>query len=121
MLRFTRSECNEPVLNYNVHQYTFKKTRQTNNHVEGLNAQMNSIFPIHPHIYNFIQCLHHEHQFQHHRAVESLFNVCKQKKISENIDSMLEFGLKEYTDGNLNSMELAIKCRECVKMKFVIK
>jgi hypothetical protein len=86
---------------------------------------MNSIFRIHPHphrhIYNFIQCLHHEHEFQHHRAKESFFNVRKGKKIIENIDSMLAFHLKEYVTDNLNSMKLAIKYGECVKMKFVIK
>ncbi len=82
---------------------------------------MNSIFPMHPHIFNFIQCLCQEREFQHHRAEESLFNVRKRKKISENIDSMLEFHLKEYADGKLTSMELAIKCGECVKMKFVVK
>ena len=89
--------------------------------MEGLNRRMNSIFPIHPHIFNFIQCLRHEHEFQHHRAEESLFNVRKRKKISENIDSMLQFHLKQNIDGDLNSMELAIKCGECVKMKYIIK
>ena len=94
---------------------------RTNNHVEGLNRRINSIFPIHPHIFNFIQCLRHEHEFHHHRAEESLFNVRKRKKISENIDSMLQFNLKQYDDGNLTSMELAIKCGESVKMKYNIK
>ena len=36
-----------------------------------LNRRMNSIFPIHPHIFNFITCLRHEHEFQHHRTEKS--------------------------------------------------
>jgi hypothetical protein len=94
---------------------------RTNNHVEGLNRRMNSIFPLHPHIFNFIQHLRQEHEFQHHRSEESLFHIRKRKKLSEDIDAMLKFHLKQYEDGQLTSMELAIKCGECVKMKFIIK
>jgi len=106
---------------WKFHQEIIERLPRTNNHVEGFNKRINSIFPTHPHIFNFIQCLRQEHEFQHHRAEESLLQVRKRKKISENIDSMLEFHLKEYADGNLTSMELAIKCRECVKVKFIIK
>ncbi len=42
----------------------------------------------------------------------------KTEKISEHIDSILEFVLKEYAGGKLTDMKLAIKCRESVKIKF---
>ena len=51
---------------------------------------MNSIFPIHRHIFNFMMCLCHEHEFQHHRAEEFMFNIRKRRKINENIDVMFE-------------------------------
>jgi hypothetical protein len=41
--------------------------------LEEFNRRMNSIFPTHPHIYNFIKCLGEEHEFQHHRVEESLY------------------------------------------------
>jgi hypothetical protein len=106
---------------WDFHQEIIERLPRTNNHVEAFNKRINSNFLTHRHIFNFIQCLRQEHQFQHHRAIESLFQVHKRKKNSENIDSMLEFHLKEYADGNLTNMELAIKCGECVKMKFIIK
>ncbi|CAF4710724.1 unnamed protein product, partial [Rotaria sp. Silwood2] len=105
---------------WNVHSEIVERFPRTNNHVEAFNKRMNSIFPTHPHIFNFIQCLRQEHEFQHHRAEESLFNVRKRKKISENIDSMLLFHLQQYTDGDLTATELAIKCGESVKKNCTI-
>ncbi|CAF4181704.1 unnamed protein product, partial [Rotaria sordida] len=95
---------------WNMHSEIIERVPRTNNHVEAFNKRMNSVFPTHPHIFNFIQCLRQEHEHQHHRAEESLFNVHKRKKISENIDSMLLFHLQQYSDGNLTAMEIAIKC-----------
>ena len=94
---------------------------RTNNHLERLNRRMNSIFPIHPHILNFITCLSHEHEFHHHRAEESMFNIRKRRKINENIDIMLEFHLNEFKNGRLSNMDLAIKLGETAKMKHIIK
>ncbi len=50
-----------------------------------------------------------------------MFNTRKLRKVNENIDSILEFHLEQYTNGNLTNMELAIKCGESVKMKYIIK
>ena len=82
---------------------------------------MNSIFPICPQIFNFITCLHHEHEFQHHRAEESMFNIRKRRKVNENVDVMLEFHLNEFENDRLSNMDLAIKLGETVKIKHIIK
>ena len=39
-----------------------------NNHVEGYNRRMKTVFPIHPHIQEFILLLQAEHVFQQHQA-----------------------------------------------------
>ena len=106
---------------WNFYNEIIQRLPRTNNHVEGLNRRMNSIFPIHPHIFNFITCLRHEHEFQYHRAEESMFNVRKRRKINENIDVMLEFHLYEFENGRLSNMDFAIKLGETVKMKHIIK
>ena len=103
---------------WNFYNEIIQRLPRRNNHVERLNRRMNSIFPIHRHIFNFITCLRHEHEFQHHRAEESMFNIRKRRKINENIDVMLEFHLNEFENGN---MDLAIKLGETVKMKHTIK
>ena len=102
---------------WNFYNEIMQRLLTANNHVEGLNRRMNSIFPIHPHIFNFITCLRHEHEFQHHRAEESMFNIRKRRKINENIDVMLEFHLNEFENSPLSNMDLATKLGEAVKMK----
>jgi hypothetical protein len=74
---------------WNVYFQIIERYPRTNNHIEGLHRRINSVFPIHPRIFNFIKCLREEHEFQHHRAEESLFQVRKRKKVSEDIDSKL--------------------------------
>ena len=48
---------------WNFYNKIIQRLPRTNNHVEGLNRRMNSIFPIHPHIFKFITCLRHEMNF----------------------------------------------------------
>ncbi len=61
---------------------------------------------------NFIQSLF---------AKQSLYNAWKWKKITENIDSILDLYLKEYAEDNLTSMEPTIKYGEYVKINHFIK
>ena len=82
---------------------------------------MNSMFPIHPHIFNFILCLCQDQGYQHRRAEESLFSVCKRKKINEIIDSMLLFHHLQYSEGNFTAMELTFECGQSVKINYIIK
>jgi len=42
---------------WNVYHEIIARYPRTNNHVEGFNRRMNSVFPTHPHIFTFIKCL----------------------------------------------------------------
>ena len=42
---------------WNVHDALVKDLPRTNNHVEGYNSRLGSLFPVHPHIFRFIECL----------------------------------------------------------------
>jgi hypothetical protein len=106
---------------WNFYDEIIQYLSRMNNHVEGLSKRTNSIFSMHPRIFNFIKHWRHEHEFQHHRSKQSLFNVRKRKQISENIDSLLEFNLQQYINGDLTFIELAIKYGECVKIKHIIR
>ena len=73
---------------------------------------MISIFPIHPYIFNFITCLRHQYEFQHHQAEEPVFNIHKRRRINENIDFMLEFHLNELENGHRFNTEFVVKLGE---------
>ena len=51
---------------WNVHELLVNKLPRTNNHVEGLNQRLKCQSPAHPHIFNFIELLREEHEYQHH-------------------------------------------------------
>ena len=55
----------------NVNALVEGKSSQTNNHVEGYNRRMKTVFPIHPPIQEFIRLLQAEHVFQQHQAEAS--------------------------------------------------
>ena len=66
--------------------FLFCSITLTNNAAEGYNYRMFTIFPPHPHIYEFIRRLKDEHEYQHHKAEESQVQVKKRKYIYEKID-----------------------------------
>ena len=47
---------------WNVHELLVNKLSRTNNHVEGLKQQLKYQFPVHLHIFNFIELLREEHE-----------------------------------------------------------
>ncbi|CAM4871808.1 unnamed protein product [Rotaria socialis] len=65
---FDRTSCRYPVTLWNVNDALNSNIPRTNNHVEGYNSRLGSLFPVHPHIYKFIELLRDEHLFQHHHA-----------------------------------------------------
>ncbi|CAF4661330.1 unnamed protein product, partial [Didymodactylos carnosus] len=87
----------------------------TNNHVEGYNKRLESNFPVHPHIYEFVRLLRDEHSFQHHQAEASEIRAPKRKKLYTDIDNKLKELLHGFATGILNEVELVIKCGRAVK------
>lgn len=51
---------------WNVHDNIRQKLPRKNNAAEAYNYGISTIFPAHPHIYEFIGRLKDEHEFQHH-------------------------------------------------------
>jgi hypothetical protein len=74
---------------WNVHELLVNKLPRTNNHVEGLNRRIKCQFPVHPHIFNFIELLREEHEYQHHKSDESRVQLRKRKKVNDAIDDNL--------------------------------
>ncbi|CAF0929108.1 unnamed protein product [Didymodactylos carnosus] len=59
-------------------------------HVEGYNKRLDSNFPVHSHIYEYVRLLRDEHVFQHHQAAASEIRAPKRKKLYSNIDNELK-------------------------------
>lgn len=106
---------------WNVNDAIINKFPRTNNHVEGHNSRLGSLFPVHPHIYRFIELLRDESLFQHHLAEQSRQYASRRNKLSDDIDTQLLNLLKKHRHRQLTGIELAIGCGEAVKTKLVKK
>ncbi|CAF1496921.1 unnamed protein product [Rotaria sordida] len=106
---------------WNVNDALVNNIPRTNNHVEGYNNRLGSLFPVHPHIFRFIELLRHEHFFQHHHAEQSKSYLPKRPKSSENINIKLIDLLDQHSNGELTDLELALHCGKIVKTKLVKK
>ena len=104
---------------WNVNDAIIKKFPRTNNHVEGHNGRLGSLFPVHPHIYRFIELLRDESIFQHHLAEQSRQYAIRRPKLNDEIDIQLLLLLDQHKRGELSDVELAISCGETVKTKLV--
>ena len=104
---------------WNVHELLVNKLPRTNNHVEGLNQQLKCQFPVHPHIFNFIELVREEHEYQHYKSEESRIRFRKRKKVNDAIDENLELLLNDHKRGLITDMQLAIKCGRALKTKLV--
>jgi hypothetical protein len=113
--------CRYPIHVWNVNDALIHNMPRTNNHVEGHNSRLGSLFPVHPHIFRFIELLRDEHLFQQHQAEQSRVVVHKRKKLSEDIDAQLLVLLSEHANGQLTDLQLAIRCGRAVKTKLVKK
>ncbi|CAF0990573.1 unnamed protein product [Didymodactylos carnosus] len=65
---------------WNANNANLNDLPRTNNHVERYNSRLESIFPSHPHIFEFVELLRDEHIYQHHQAEESDIQTRKRKK-----------------------------------------
>ena len=104
---------------WNVHDALVKDLPQTNNHVEGYNSRLGSLFPIHLHIFRFIECLRDEHLFQHHLTEQSKIHPIKRKQITEDVNAQLRVFLNDHGIGEITDLELAILCGRTVKIRLV--
>ena len=104
---------------WNVHELLVNKLPRTNNHVEGLNRRLKCQFPVHPHIFNFIELLREEHEYHHHKSEESRVQFRKRKKVNDAIDENLELLLNDHKRRLITDMQLAIKCGRALKAKLV--
>ncbi len=98
-------------------QFFVNRRPRTNNHVEGYNRRMKAEFPLHPHIYQFIDILRNEHEYQHHVAEESQIQLKRRKKIYDEIDLKLAMLHEEHKKKQLSDIQLAIKCGRAVKTR----
>ena len=106
---------------WNVYELIVSHLPRTNNHVEGYNRRMKVQFPIHPHIYQFIEILRDEHEYQHHVAEESKLHFRQRKKIHDQIDNKLILLHNAHKSNNLNDVQLAIECGRAVKTRLIKK
>ena len=102
---------------WNVYDAIENHYPRTNNHVEGYNRRMKAEFPKHPHIYQFIDILRNEHEYQHHVAEESQIQLRRRKKIYDEIDIKLAMLHEEHKKKQLSDTQLAIKCGRAVKTR----
>ena len=107
-----------PVGLWNVNDAITNKFPRTNNHVEGHNGRLGSLFPKHPHIYRFIELLRDESIFQHHLAEQSRQYATRRPKLNDEIDAQLLRLLDKHQRGGITDLELAVICGETVKTKF---
>ncbi|CAF1475340.1 unnamed protein product [Rotaria magnacalcarata] len=115
------TSCRFSIGLWNVNSALINNMPRTNNHVEGYNSRLGSLFPVHPHIYRFIELLRDEHLFQHHHAEQSIAYPPRRYKLSEDINAQLIGLLNEHSNGELTALELALECGKTVKTKLVKK
>ncbi|CAF1106351.1 unnamed protein product [Rotaria magnacalcarata] len=102
---------------WNVFTNIQQKLPRTNNAAEGYNHCMSTVFPPHPHIYEFIRCLKDEHEYQHHKAEEAQVHKKKRKNIYEKIDAKLLQLIHQFENRRITATELAIESGKTVKIK----
>ena len=108
-----------PLHLWNVNHALVNNIPRTNNHVEGYNNRLGSLFPVHPHIYRFIELLRDEHLFQHHHAEQSRAYLPRHQKSSKDINVKLIGLLDKHSNGELTDLELALHCGKTVKSRLV--
>ena len=115
------SSSRYPIDLWNVNDALMNNMPRTNNHVEGYNSRLGSLFPIHPHIFRFIELLRDENLFQHHQAEQSRNFAPRRQKIRDGVNAQLISLLTKHTNGHLTDLELAVQCGQAVKSKLVKK
>ena len=104
---------------WNIHDALVKDLPGTNNHVAGYNSRLGSLFPVHPHILRFIECLRDEYIFQRHLVEQSKVHPFERKQITEDINAQLRVLLNDHGIGEITDLELAVLCGRTVKIRLV--
>ena len=104
---------------WNVHDALVKNLPRTNNHVEGYNSRLGSLFPVYPPIFQFIECLRDKHLFQRHLTEQSKVHPTKRKQVTEDVNTQLRVLLNDHGIGEITDLELAILCGRTVKIRLV--
>ncbi|CAF3303956.1 unnamed protein product [Rotaria socialis] len=102
---------------WNVFTNIQQKLPRNNNAAECYNHRMSTVFPPHPHIYEFIRRLKDEHEYQHHKAEEAQVHKKKRRNIYEKIDAKLLQLIHQFENGRITATELAIESGKTVKIK----
>ncbi|CAF4443411.1 unnamed protein product [Rotaria socialis] len=66
-----------PIELWNVNDALLKNLPRTNNHVEGYNGRLGSLFPVRPHLYRLIERLRDEQVYQHLLAEQATVHTKK--------------------------------------------
>ncbi|CAF4332865.1 unnamed protein product [Rotaria socialis] len=98
-----------PMELWNVNDALRKNLPRTNYHVEGYNGRLGSLFPVHPHLFRFIERLRDEHVYQYHLAeqpTDILQSTCqgvtgKGKRVACKHVPALYFALLDYDENKL--------------------
>ncbi|CAF3003323.1 unnamed protein product [Rotaria socialis] len=115
------SSCRYPIHLWNVNDAVVNNLPRTNNHVEGYNSRLGTLFPTHPHIFRFIELLCDEHIFQHHHSEQSKIHAPKRVKLTEDTNAQLLALLNQHSNRQITDLQLAIQCGKVVKTKLVKK
>ncbi|CAF4434315.1 unnamed protein product [Rotaria socialis] len=115
------SSCRYPIHLWNVNDAVVNNLPRTNNHVEGYNSRLGTLFPTHPHIFRFIELLCDEHIFQHHHSEQSKIHAPKRVKLTEDANAQLLALLNQHSNRQITDLQLAIQCGKVVKTKLVKK
>lgn len=102
------TSCRFPRNLWNVNDAIINNLPRTNNHVEGYNSRLGSVFPVHPHIFRFIELLREEHLFQHHHAEQSKTYLPRQPKSTKEVNNQLIALLNKHKHCQLTYLELAL-------------
>ncbi len=100
---------------WNVYETIVNHLPRTNNHVDGYNRRIKAEFPTHPHIYQFMDILRMEHEYQYHVAEKSQVQLRRRKKVHDQIDLKLAMLHAEHKNKQLSDVNLAIQYGRAVK------
>ena len=78
-----------PLHLWNVNNALVNNIPRTNDRVEDYDNRLGWLFPVHPHIYRFVELLRDEHLFQHHHAEHSRAYLPRRQKSSKDINVKL--------------------------------
>jgi hypothetical protein len=95
---------------WNVYECIASRLPRTNNHVEGYNRRMNVQYATYPHLFQVVEILWAEHEYQYHAVEDSQIQLQKRKKVNDDVDIKLAVLHDEYKSNKSSDILLAIIC-----------